>query len=111
HFVYGNCDVVYKTSLRQAAADAGMTLHKPYGSLELVGKKVAFIHGDDSKLLHELEQSDEYDYLFYGHTHRAEEHRTGRTRVINPGALHRAQPKTFIVLDLDGGEVESVVVE
>ncbi|MCI0465333.1 MAG: metallophosphatase family protein, partial [Gemmataceae bacterium] len=33
HFVYGNCDVVYKTSLRQAAADAGMTLHKPYGSL------------------------------------------------------------------------------
>jgi predicted phosphodiesterase len=49
--------------------------------------------------------------VFYGHTHQAAEHRTGKTRVINPGALHRARPKTFVVLDLATGEVESVVVE
>ena len=110
HFVYGNCDG-QRHSLRQAAADAGMTLHEPFGSVELAGKRLAFVHADDRRLLDRLEASGEYDYLFYGHTHQAEEHQTGRTRVINPGALHRARPKTFIVLDLESGEVESVVVE
>ena len=88
-----------------------MTLHEPYGSLELAGKKIAFIHSDDARLFRQLELANEYDFLFYGHTHRAEEHRTGRTRVINPGALHRADPKTFVVVDLVSGEIESVVVE
>ena len=51
------------------------------------------------------------DFLFYGHTHAAEEHRTGPTRVINPGALHRARPKTFVILDLESRQIESVAVE
>ncbi len=111
HFVYGNCDGTSRHSLQRAAADAGMTFHEPYGRLELAGKKVAFIHSDDARLFRQLELANEYDYLFYGHTHRAEERRTGRTRVINPGALHRADPKTFLVVDLISGEIESVVVE
>jgi predicted Fe-Mo cluster-binding NifX family protein len=31
--------------------------------------------------------------------------------VVNPGALHRARVKTFVVLDSKSGEIESVVVE
>jgi hypothetical protein len=34
----------------------------------------------------------------------------GKTRVINPGALHRARPKTFVVLDLKNGELERIEV-
>ena len=64
-----------------------------------------------SGLLHDLEVSGAFDFLFYGHTHKAEEHRTGPTRVINPGALHRANPKTFVVLDLATRAVESAVVD
>src|SRR5262245_25999569 len=109
HFVFGNCDTE-RASLRQAIHGIGATLHEPYGRLELPGGTVAFTHGDDKRLLHRLEHGGEYDYLFYGHTHHAEEHRTGRTRVINPGALHRARPKTFVVLDLAGGRVESLAV-
>jgi predicted phosphodiesterase len=85
-------------------------LHEHFGSVELEGVKIAFLHGDDAGLLRDVERSGHYDFLFYGHTHHAEEHRTGPTRVINPGALHRARPKTFIVLDLPGGAVESVVL-
>jgi predicted phosphodiesterase len=73
--------------------------------------KIAFLHGDDHRTMRDVEQSGYYDFLFYGHTHQAEEHRTGPTRVINPGALHRARPKTFVVLDLGRREVESVTVE
>jgi putative phosphoesterase len=110
HFVFGNCDTE-QAGLRRAIKGIGETLHEPYGNLELDGAKIAFLHGDDSRLLREVEHSGQFDYLFYGHTHQAREHRTGPTRVINPGALHRARPKAFVVLDLASGEVESIPVE
>jgi putative phosphoesterase len=110
HFVFGNCDID-KSALRSVIADIGGTLHENFGSVELEGVKIAFLHGDDHRMLRDVELSGYYDFLFYGHTHQAEEHRTGPTRVINPGALHRARPKTFVVLDLRRREVESVTIE
>ena len=110
HFVFGNCDTE-RHGIRQAVHGIGETLHDGYGVVELEGVKLAFTHGDNARLLHDLEASEAFDFLFYGHTHKAEEHRAGRTRVINPGALHRANPKTFVVLDLATREVERVSVE
>ena len=110
HFVFGNCDLD-KGALRAAMAGIGATLHDHFGSVELEGVKLAFLHGDDKTLMRDVERSGYYDFLFYGHTHQAEEHPSGPTRVINPGALHRARPKTFLVLDLESREVESVAIE
>jgi putative phosphoesterase len=110
HFVFGNCDTE-RHSIRQAVHGTGETLHEGYGYVELEGVKIAFTHGDNHRLMRDLETSEAFDFLFYGHTHRAEEHRTGPTRVINPGALHRANPKTFVILDLATRDVESVVVD
>jgi putative phosphoesterase len=110
HFVFGNCDLD-KSALRAAMADIRATLHDHFGSVELEGVTLAFTHGDNTTLMRDVERSGYYDFLFYGHTHQAEEHQSGPMRVINPGALHRARPKTFVVLDLDSREVESVTVE
>ncbi len=110
HFVFGNCDLD-RHSLRQAMHGIGATVHEPFGSLELERARLAFVHGDDRRLFHQLEHSGDYNYLFYGHSHIAEEHQTGPTRVINPGALHRAARKMFAILDLETGEVDSVEVE
>src|SRR5262245_28948810 len=105
HFVFGNCDYD-REELRQAMAEIGATVQEPFGHLELGGVKIAWMHGDDKGLMHDVEHSGHFDFLFYGHTHRMEEHRTGPTRVINPGALHRAQPKTFLLLELPSGKME-----
>jgi putative phosphoesterase len=110
HFVLGNCDSD-PAELRTAVRQIGGTLHAPFGDLDLDGKRVAWIHGDDRRLFEHIEQSRHFDYLFYGHSHRAEQHRTGPTLVVNPGALHRARPKTFVVLDISSGELESIVLE
>jgi uncharacterized protein len=110
HFVFGNCDAE-RAGLRQAIHGIGATLHEPLGRLELDGSTIAWLHGDDHALMREVEHSGDFDYLFYGHTHVADERQTGPTRVINPGALHRVRQKTFVVLDLESGEVETVVVE
>src|SRR5947209_6071594 len=109
HFVFGNCDTE-RTSLRQAMYGVGATLHEPFGRLELDGVKLAFVHGDDARLLRQLEESGEFEYVFHGHTHKRRDEQNGTTRVINPGALHRAAVKTFAVLDLASGELETVAV-
>jgi putative phosphoesterase len=110
HFVFGNCDW-NRDELRSAMKAAGATLHENFGHLELEKRQIAFVHSDDKKLFAELEASDAFDYLFYGHTHVREEHRTGKTRVINPGALQRARPKSFAILDVATDNVEIVEVE
>jgi putative phosphoesterase len=109
HYVLGNCDID-TPELRLAIKEAGATLHEPFGHLELDGRTMAWTHGDNLRMLLELEQSD-FDFVFYGHTHHAQQHRTRSALIVNPGALHRARVKTFVVLDLKTGRMESVVVE
>ncbi len=107
HFVFGNCDRD-RAALRAAMAEAGATLHEPFGSLELGGRQIAWTHGDVPSLARDVIASAHFDFVFYGHTHWAEEHREGPTRVVNPGALHRADVKSFAVLDPSSGELETV---
>src|SRR5437867_1790811 len=67
HFAFGNCDTDC-AALRRAMADTGATLHEDFGFLELAGKKIAWTHGDDHVRFRGLENSDAYDYVFYGHS-------------------------------------------
>jgi putative phosphoesterase len=110
HFVFGNCDTD-RASIRQAVHGVGATLYEPFGRLEISGANIAWLHGDDHALMREVENSEQFDYLFYGHTHVAAERRVQKTRVINPGALHRVRQKTFLILDVDSGVTETVVVD
>lgn len=109
HFVFGNCDTD-KVDLKRAMKEIGATLHEPFGNLELGGKRLAWLHGDDRTLFRDVEKSEHFDYLFYGHTHVAEQHQSGATLVINPGALHRARQKSILVLDLESDVLESIPI-
>jgi putative phosphoesterase len=109
HFVFGNCDR-WRDELREAIRGAGASLQEPFGHLELAGKHLAWLHGDDFRLKHDLEQSGAFDYLFYGHTHVASEDRVGTTWVINPGALFRAAVRTCLLLDLTTGDRRTIEV-
>jgi putative phosphoesterase len=110
HFVFGNCDWD-QTNLTRAIGEINGTLHGRFGHLVIEGVKLAFLHGDDTRLLHDVIASEAYGFVFHGHTHVAGERQVGPTRVINPGALHRAAVKTCLLLDLPSGETRQVVVE
>ena len=109
HFVFGNWDKD-RTKLTAAIKAIGGTAHDSFGALELAGKRVAWVHSHERHQLYQLEHCDYFDYVFYGHTHVREQHRTGRTLVANPGALFRANPKTCIVLDVVSGELKPIIV-
>ena len=109
HFVFGNWDKD-KPKLAAAIRAAGGVSHDSFGALELAGKRVAWTHSHERHKLYELEHCDYFDYVFYGHTHVREQHRTGKTLVANPGALFRANPKTCIILDVVTGELRPVIL-
>jgi putative phosphoesterase len=107
HFVFGNVDTP-PAHLRQAIKAAGQTCHERFGSLELSDKRIAFLHGDDETRLRTAIASGEYDLVCYGHTHLAEQHHSGKTLVVNPGALYRAQPHSLAIVRLPQLEITHV---
>lgn len=107
-FVLGNNDD--EEEVRRAVLGSGNSWCGRLGTIVLGGKRFAFTHGDDSRLLRAEEHSGRHDFLFYGHTHKAEQHRTGPTLVVNPGALHRARVKSLALLDPSTGEAAIVPI-
>ncbi len=109
HFVFGNWDKD-RAKLAAAIKDIGGTFYESFGAITLADKRLAWVHSHERHQLRQLENADFFDYVFYGHTHVREQHRTGRTLVANPGALFRANPKTCIVLDVLTGEIKPILV-
>jgi putative phosphoesterase len=110
HFVFGNVDHD-EGQLGQVIEQAGQICHARFGTLELAGRRIAWLHSDDRDLFDDTVNADEWDLVFYGHTHVAEQHQVGRTLVLNPGALFRATPHTFAVVDLTTMQARHVPVE
>ncbi|MDZ4784387.1 MAG: metallophosphoesterase family protein [Planctomycetia bacterium] len=100
HYVFGNVDRD-EAELRQAIVAAGHQCHERFGELELAGRRIAFLHSDDLRRFRETTSSGQYDLVCYGHTHRAEQHTEGKTLILNPGAMHRANPHSIAVVDLE----------
>lgn len=107
-FVWGNCDCPdaslerYVRSLNLPIPD-GVPLR-----LELDGKRIAVFHGHEREMDHF--DPAEFDYVLHGHTHLCRDERVGQTRIINPGALHRAKEHTVATLDLSSDALAFHVV-
>jgi putative phosphoesterase len=108
HAVLGNCDL-WDRSFADYAGD-NVTVHGRFADLTLGDHRVCIIHGDDSGKMTDTIFSDEFGYLFTGHTHVAKDDTIRSTRVINPGALHRANPPSFAIVDLDSGERATLTI-
>lgn len=99
HFVFGNVDQD-TAALQTAIAAAGQSCHGRLGLLELAGRRIALLHGDDTRQLAQLIRANIWDLICYGHTHRYALERQGNSLVLNPGALFRATPHTLAVVEL-----------
>lgn len=109
HFVFGNVDDEFGP-LAGVICGAGQTCHGRFGAFELAGTKIALLHSDDRARFEETISRGAYDLVCYGHTHVAEHHRAGGTLVLNPGALYRATPHSFAIVDLPDLAVRQIAV-
>lgn len=109
HFVLGNVDD-NEPQLRAAIAAAGQTCHGRFGAFELAGRRIALLHGDDSRRLAETISGGQFDLVCSGHTHLPSQRHCGRTLALNPGALFRARQHTLAIVDLEPLAATSIVV-
>ncbi len=107
YFVLGNVDH-NRQHLEQAIAEAGQTFCDRFGSIEEEGRRIAFLHGDDERRLHEAIHSGDWDLVCSGHTHVADLH--GDTWALNPGAIYRANPHSIAVVELPELRITNVPV-
>ncbi len=109
HFVFGNCDGD-RDLLRQTIARAKQFCHEPFGSITIESVRIAFTHGDDGRLLEQLIAGEDWDIVCHGHTHVTREEHRGKTLVLNPGAVHRANPHSIATIQLPERTVNFVTI-
>ncbi len=113
--VYGN-NCGEKLGLQRVARQLGYEIYEPPLTLELAGKKILVLHGVGSPettvtLAEALAASNRYDVVIYGHTHRPDVRKIGRTLLLNPGEVcaYLTGSSTVAVLDLE--KLEASIIE
>ena len=81
-YVFGNCDGE-KFLLPKTITDFGGEVHEYAYKGQIDGKKIFMTHVPST--LDEVVGSGEYDLVIYGHTHKQDIRKIGKTLVINPG--------------------------
>lgn len=86
HACLGNNDEDQIGILKMGGGNFEWTfLAQEFGQVELEGKKLAFCHYP--KLADLLSRTEDFDAVFFGHTHQAGMGNHGRTLLLNPGAI------------------------
>jgi uncharacterized protein len=91
--VLGNNDYNSKAMMELAKVSKEVTLKEGVFKLNLRGKRCAIYHGHHSPTLRKVAESDEYDVLFLGHTHKPRislDHKL----IINPGSVAFSIPRS-----------------
>lgn len=107
HVVLGNCDRA--GPLTRYGTRIGLDMQHPSGRITVDGKRIAFTHGDQTDLLQSA-IAEHVDFLCHGHTHLRRDDMVQGVRVINPGALHRANPFTVALLTPATGALQFITV-
>ena len=103
--VAGNMDC-HIPHLAETAASVGVTFHPRSVEVPITdGQFLVATHGHIEHLLDELLAGEQFPYVCFGHTHRRHDQHVGRTHVINPGAVVRADPPTVALLDIASDQV------
>jgi len=114
--VFGNCDD--DRGLARYAGFLGIEVAHPATIVELKRPpgsgqptlRVGITHGHLEREVDRL-FAEKVDILLHGHTHAIRNDLVGPTRVMNPGALHRAPQHTALLFDTATLEAEWIDVD
>jgi len=107
--VFGNNDGDHEL-LKKKFSELGLSMRGNFAELSVDGLKIALLHGHEEELLRALINSEGFDVVVHGHTHKAEVYRKGKTLVVNPGEVcgYLSGKSTIALLDTDKCEAEII---
>ncbi|MCK4424169.1 metallophosphoesterase [Candidatus Bathyarchaeota archaeon] len=107
--VFGNNDGDHEL-LKKRFSELSLEMRGNFAELNVDGLKIALLHGHEEELLKALVNSEGFDVVVHGHTHKAEVYRKGKTLVVNPGEVcgYLSGKSTIALLDTDKREAEII---
>lgn len=107
HFVYGNADIPEELDNK---AFPWLKIYGQIGEIFLENKRIAFTHFSDQAK--KLGETQKYDYVFYGHSHKPWEEILEKTKLVNPGeTAGMFYQASFAVLDLEKNELSLKILD
>ncbi|MGB9714690.1 MAG: metallophosphoesterase [Candidatus Bathyarchaeota archaeon] len=107
--VFGNNDGD-RELLRKRFSENNFDLRGNFAEISVGSVKIALLHGSDEELLKALINSESFNIVVYGHTHKAEVYSKGKTLIVNPGEVcgYLTGKSTIAVLDVKRREAKII---
>ncbi len=84
-------------------------IYNPFGEIEIEDKNIAFVHFPN--VAKKLCETEKYDFVFYGHTHKPWMEKINGCALINPGNVAgEIYPPTFTVWDTENNKFSLIRV-
>jgi putative phosphoesterase len=106
--VFGNNDGDRELLKRVFSEHKGLEMRGTFAKITVGDSKIVLLHGAEEELLKALVDSESFDFVVHGHTHKADVYRRGKTLVVNPGEVcgYLTGRSTMALLETDKREVE-----
>lgn len=108
--VFGNNDGDRELLKKRFDEYEDLEIRGNFAQIFLGGLRIALLHGDEEELLDALVNSESFDVVVRGHTHKAEVYQKGKTLVVNPGEVcgYLTGKSTIVLLDTDDWKAERI---
>lgn len=108
--VFGNNDGDRELLRKRFSEQESMELRGNFAELNIDNVKIALLHGHEEELLKALIESQNFQVVAYGHTHKGETRREGNTLVVNPGEAcgYITGKSTIAILDTQKLEARTI---
>jgi putative phosphoesterase len=108
--VFGNNDGDHELLKRRFSEHGKSEMRGNFAEIIVGSLKIGLLHGTEEELLKALIDSESFDVVVHGHTHKADVYRKGKTLVVNPGEVcgYLTSKSTIALLDTDKREVKIV---
>jgi len=108
--VFGNNDGDRELLKKRFNENPKLEIRGNFAEIKVDTVKIALLHGHEEELLKALIESEKFNIVVHGHTHKAEIYKTGKTTVINPGEVcgYLSGKPTIALLNLEKLEAKIV---
>ena len=109
--VFGNNDGDRELLKKRFNEYESLEMRGNFAEMFIDGLKIALLHGSEEELLKALVNSESFDIVVHGHTHKAEVYRNSKTLIVNPGEVCGYLTGKSTIALLDTVKREAKIVE
>jgi len=109
--VFGNNDGDRVLLKKRFAEHGNAEIRGNFALIVVGGLRIALSHGDEEDLLKAIVESQNFDVVVHGHSHKVEAYRKGKTLIVNPGEVCGYLTGKSTVALLDTEKQEAKIVE